>query len=79
MKNIMESIFLKKRVSYYEFLRFLDETTDKFQLQSPITAERAIFAFSNHFFPNGSLCINNHQRDSIDFEEALKLSDGVKT
>ena len=79
MKNLMKSIFLKTGVSYYEFLIFLEETTDKFNLRSPLIAERAIFGFSNHFFPNGSLCINNHQKNSKDFEEALKLSDGVKT
>jgi hypothetical protein len=72
--RIKTLLFLKSTSSatYDDYVKTLDEKAKELSMTSALV-ERALFAFSQNYFPNGKLVIKENISDKTDIEEAMKL------
>ena len=72
--RIKTLLFLKKTAAlpYEDFVTALNSKSIELQL-SPVLIERALFSFSENFFPNSTLIIKESISDSKDIDEARWL------
>ena len=59
---------------YPEYLLLLDKLVKKSNT-TRVQTEMALFAFSEHYFPNDNLKIKNNSDDSVNFDIAKRLSE----
>lgn len=74
--RIKTLLFLKSTsaATYDVYVKTLNEKAKELSM-TPALVERALFSFSQNYFPNGKLLINNNISDKTDIEEAIKLQD----
>lgn len=74
--RIKTLLFLKSTAAatYDVFVKTLNEKAKELSM-APALVERALFSFSQNYFPNGKLLINDILHDRTDLEEAKKLQE----
>jgi hypothetical protein len=72
--RIKTLLFLKSTAAatYDIYVKSLNEKSKEI-LMSPVLVERALFSFSQNYFPNGKLLIKTKILDRTNFDEAMKL------
>jgi hypothetical protein len=72
--RIKTLLFLKTTAAqnYDVYVKALNEKAKELSM-APALVERALFSFSQNYFPNGKLLINDLLSDRTDLEEAMKL------
>ncbi len=72
--RIKTLLFLESTAAatYDIYVKSLNEKANELSM-APALVERALFSFSQNYFPNGKLLIIKNITDKTDFEEAIKL------